>query len=55
MFIQDPGSKNSNKREGGKIVVLPVPLFVATTITKLKLILFFELVKKKFGPICKEL
>jgi hypothetical protein len=35
--ISDPGSSNSNKREGGIFVVLP--FFVVTNITKLIIIL----------------
>ncbi len=44
--IQDPGSKNSNKREGvkKKFVIL---LFVATNFTKLKIILFLKCGRKK--------
>jgi hypothetical protein len=35
--ISDPGSKNSNKREGWKKIVVK-SFFVATNITKLKII-----------------
>ncbi len=43
--VQDPGSripdpKTATREKGGKMVVLPV--FVATNITKLKLILFLN-------------
>jgi hypothetical protein len=47
LSILDPGSKNRNKREGRKKFVLP--LFVATNITKLKILLFFEQTKKKIS------
>jgi hypothetical protein len=36
--ISDPGSNNSNKKGGEKLVVLP--FFEATNITKLRIILF---------------
>jgi hypothetical protein len=36
-----PGSKNSKKEKGGKKCVVP-PFFVATNITKLKIILFLS-------------
>ncbi len=45
--IPDPGSKNINKREGWKKFVV-LHFFVATKIAKLKIILIFELVEKKF-------
>ena len=64
MFIPDPyfypfrlpdlGSKNSNKREGWKKIVVK-PFFVAKNFTKLKIILFFKCVRKKFGPVLKKL
>jgi hypothetical protein len=44
--IPDPGSKNSNKREGWKKFVVK-PFFVATNFTKLIIILFFKMKKKK--------
>ncbi len=55
LAIADPGSKNSNKREGGrKFVVLP--FFVATNITKLKLILFLNrLVMRKIWANLKRI
>ncbi len=52
--ISDPGSKNSNKREGWKKIVV-LPFFVATKIPKLKIILILNWLRKKFGPIYKEL
>jgi hypothetical protein len=45
--ISDPVSKNSNKREGWK-KILVIPFYVATNFTKLKCL------RKKFGPIFKE-
>jgi hypothetical protein len=39
--ILDPRSKNSNKREGRKKFV-PLPFFVATKITKFKIILILN-------------
>jgi hypothetical protein len=39
-WISDPGSKNSNKREGEKNVV--IPFYVVTNITKLKIILVLK-------------
>ncbi len=50
-----PGSKNSNKREGGKFFLLLIPLYEATNFTKLKIILVLKCSRKKFGPIFKEL
>jgi hypothetical protein len=50
LFIQDPGSKNSNKREMGKKIFV-IPLFVAINITKLKHILIFELVRKTWANL----
>jgi hypothetical protein len=41
--ISDPGSKNSNKREGGKKFVV-ITFYVATNFTKLQII---EVLKKK--------
>jgi hypothetical protein len=38
-LISDPGAKNGNKREGLKKISCPT-FFVATNITKLKIILF---------------
>jgi hypothetical protein len=46
--ISDPGSKNSNKREGGKKLVVK-PFFVATNFTKLKIILFLG----RFSKNCR--
>jgi hypothetical protein len=37
--IPDPGSKNSNKREGEKKIVV-MPFFVATNFKELKIIVF---------------
>ncbi len=48
--ISDPGSKNSNKREGWKKISCPT-----FHLTKLKIILFLKRWRKKFGPIFKEL
>jgi hypothetical protein len=39
--IPDLGSKNSNKREGEKKLVV-IPFFVATNFTKSKIILFLK-------------
>ncbi len=44
--ISDPGSKNSNKREGWKKFVVK-PFFVAINFTKLNIILFFKCWRKK--------
>ncbi len=55
-WIPDPGfriQKHLQMRKGKKLVVLPH--FVATNITKLKLILFWTGEEKNFGPIDKEL
>ncbi len=52
--ISDPGSKNSNKREGWKKLVVK-PFFVATNFVKFKIILFFKCWRKKFWPVFKEL
>ncbi len=52
--IPDPGSKNSNKREGWKNFVV-IPCFGATKFTKLNIILFLNCWRKEFGPIFKEL
>jgi hypothetical protein len=56
-----PGSRiadttTATKEEGKKFVVLPVPHhFVATNITKMKIILFLKWKRKKFEQIFKEL
>ncbi len=52
--IPDPGSKNSNKREGWKKICSQT-FYVATNFTKLKIIFVLKCWKKKFGPIFKEL
>ncbi len=52
--IPDPGSKNSNKRQGWKKIFVK-PFFVATNFTKLNIILFLICWRKKFGPIFQEL
>ncbi len=52
--IPDLGSKNSNKREGWKKLVL-IPLFAAINFKKFKIILFLKCWRKKLGPIFKEL
>ncbi len=52
--IPDPGSKNSNKRQGWKFFFFK-PFFVATNFTKLNIILFLICWRKKFGPIFQEL
>ncbi len=52
--ISDPGSKNSNKREGWKKLVV-ITFYVATNFTKLQIILVLKCGRKKFGPIFKEL
>ncbi len=52
--IPDLGSKNSNKREGWKKICCHT-FFVAINFTKLKIILFLECWRKKFGQIFKEL
>ncbi len=44
--ISDPGSKNSNKREGWQKIVV-ILFFVAINFTKLKIILFLEFWRKK--------
>jgi hypothetical protein len=41
MFIPDPGSKNSNKREGRKKFLF-IPFYVSTNFTKLKIILVLK-------------
>ncbi len=51
--IPDPGSKNSNKRDGGKICC--PTFFFAHENHKIVNYSNFELAEKKFGPICKEL
>jgi hypothetical protein len=52
--IPDPGSKNSNKREGWKKNRV-ITFYVATNFTKLHIILVLMCRRKKFGPIFKEL
>ncbi len=52
-WISDPGSKNSNKREGWKKLVV-ITFYVATNFTKLQIILVLKCWRKKFGPILKE-
>jgi hypothetical protein len=59
--IQDLGSgsripdpKTATKERGEKKLVVK-PFFVATNFTKLKIILFFKCLRKKFGPVFKEL
>ncbi len=52
--IPDPGSKNSNKREGWKKFVV-ITFYVATNFTKLHIILVWMCWRKKCGPIFKEL
>ncbi len=52
--IPDPGSKNSNKRQGWKFFFFE-PFFVATNFTKLNIILFLICWRKKFGAIFQEL
>jgi hypothetical protein len=47
--ISDPGSKNSNKRQGWKNFFVK-PYFVATNFTKLNSILFFICWRKKIWP-----
>jgi hypothetical protein len=66
IFIPDPGSgsriqifthpwsKNSNKREGWKKIVV-IPFYVDTNFTKLKIILVLKCRRKIFWPIFKEL
>ncbi len=62
MFIPDPrsripdhGSKNSNKRDRWKKLVLYCTFFVATNFTKLKIIVFLKCWREKFGQIFKDL
>ncbi len=45
-WISDPGSKDSNKREGWKKLVV-IPFYVATNFTKLKIILCLNCWRKK--------
>ncbi len=52
--ISDPGSRNSNKREGKKNFCCPT-FFVATKITKSEIILILNWWRKKIGPFYKEL
>jgi hypothetical protein len=52
--IPDPGSKNSNKREGWKKFVV-ITFYVVTNFLKLQIILVLRCWRKKFGPIFKEL
>jgi hypothetical protein len=41
-WFPDPGSKNSNKREGLKKKIFVIPFYVATNFTKLKIILVLK-------------
>jgi hypothetical protein len=50
MLIPDP--KTATKEKGKKF---SCTFFVATNITKLKIILFLNWRRRKFGPIYKEL
>ncbi len=50
--ISDPGSKNSNKRERWKKLVV-IPFYVATNFTKLEIILVFKCWKKNSGQFSK--
>ncbi len=52
--IPDLGSKNSNKRERWKKLVV-IPFCVATNFTKLKIIFVLKCRRKTFGPIFKDL
>jgi hypothetical protein len=52
--ISDPGSKNSNKREGVKKFVV-IPFFVATNFTKLQIISFFKVEEKNLANKKKKL
>jgi hypothetical protein len=58
MFIPDPDfypsriQKQQEKREGKFVVI---SFFVATNFTKLKIILFLEMLKKKFWSVFQEL
>ncbi len=52
--ISDPGSQNSNKREGWKKFFV-IPFYLATNFTKLNIILVLKSWRKKFGSIFKEL
>jgi hypothetical protein len=54
LSIPDPGSQNSNKREGRKKFVV-IPFFVVTKTTKLKIKLILNRRRKNFGPVYKEL
>ncbi len=54
LIFTHPGSKNSHKREGRKKLVV-IPFFVATNFTKLKIIFIFEMQKKKYRPILKDI
>jgi hypothetical protein len=53
--ISDPGSKNSNKREGWNKKIFLIIFYVATNFTKLKIILVLKCWRKKFRQIFKEL
>jgi hypothetical protein len=50
--IPDPNTVNKKREKWKKLVFLP---FVATNITKLKIIIFLNWLRKKFRPIYKEL
>ncbi len=52
--IPDPGSKNSNKREGWKKICCH-NFYVSTNFTKWQIISVLNYWRKKFGPIFKEL
>jgi hypothetical protein len=49
-----PDPKSAIKEKGDKKLVV-ISFFVAINFTKLKIILFSECRRKKFGPIFKEL
>ncbi len=48
--ISDPGSQNSNKKEGWKKIFV-IPFYLASNVTKLNIILVLKFWRKKFGPI----
>jgi hypothetical protein len=54
LSILDPGSKKRAKKERGEKKLFCPPFFVATNITKLKIILLLNWKRKKFRPIYKE-
>ncbi len=51
--ISDPGSKNSNKREGWKKICCHT-FFCSHKFHKIENYLIFEMLKKEFGPFFKE-